>query len=101
MQFIGGMRLDNERLKSEYIDGKQTISQLAAKYGVDKSTIWHRLKTMRHVRVISKYKDIVVNMDTPYWGRHFGLLVIKDTFRNRECKVNCVRLHKRSSITRL
>ena len=38
---------------------------------------------MRHVRVISKYKDVVVNMDTTYWGRHFGLLVIKDTFRNK------------------
>ena len=38
---------------------------------------------MRHVRVISKYKDVVVNMDTTYWGRHFGLMVIKDTFRNK------------------
>ena len=57
--------------------------QLAVRYGVDKSTVWRRLKTMRHVRVISKYKDVVVNMDTTYWGRHFGLLVIKDTFRNK------------------
>lgn len=38
---------------------------------------------MRHVRVISKYKDVVINMDTTYWGRNFGLMVIKDTFRNR------------------
>ena len=38
---------------------------------------------MRHVRIISKYKDVIVNMDTTYWGRHFGLLVIKDTFRNK------------------
>ena len=52
-----------------YIDGKQTISQLALRYGVDKSTIWRRLKTMRHVRVISQYRDVVVNMATTYWGR--------------------------------
>ena len=38
---------------------------------------------MRHVRVISNYKDVVVNMDTTYWGRGFGLMVIKDTFRNK------------------
>lgn len=38
---------------------------------------------MRHVRVISMHKDVVVNMDTTYWGRGFGLMVIKDTFRNK------------------
>ena len=31
----------------------------------------------------SKYKDAVVNMDTAYWGRGFGLMVIKDAFRNK------------------
>lgn len=24
-----------------------------------------------------------MNMDTTYWGRHFGLMIIKDTFRNK------------------
>lgn len=38
---------------------------------------------MRHVRVISRHKDVVVNMDTTYWGRGFGLMVITDTFRTR------------------
>ena len=38
---------------------------------------------MRHIRIISKHKDVVVNMDTSYWGRGFGLMVIKDTFRNK------------------
>ena len=38
---------------------------------------------MRHVRVISRHKDVVINMDTTYWGRNFGLLVIKDAFRNK------------------
>ena len=38
---------------------------------------------MRHVRVISRHKDVVTNMDTTYWGRNFGLLVIKDAFRNK------------------
>jgi len=38
---------------------------------------------MRHTRVISKDKDVVVNMDTTYWGRGFGLMAIKDTFHNK------------------
>ena len=38
---------------------------------------------MRHIRVISQYKDVAVQMDTTYWGRNFGLMVIKDAFRNR------------------
>lgn len=82
-QFIGGKRLDTQELIHEYIEGKQTICQLSQKYKVNKSTIWRRLKDMRHIRVISKEKDVVVNMDTTYWGRNFGLMVIKDTFRNK------------------
>lgn len=38
---------------------------------------------MRHIHVISRHKDVVINMDTTYWGRNFGLVIIKDTFRNK------------------
>lgn len=38
---------------------------------------------MRHVHVVSKHKDVVINMDTTYWGRQFGLMIIKDAFRNK------------------
>lgn len=38
---------------------------------------------MRHIHVISKDRDVVINMDTTYWGRGFGLMIIKDTFRNK------------------
>lgn len=38
---------------------------------------------MRHVHVISRDRDVVINMDTTYWGRHFGLMIIKDAFRNK------------------
>ena len=41
---------------------------MAIKCVVDKSTIWRRFKMMCHVRVISRYKDVVINMDTTYWG---------------------------------
>ena len=38
---------------------------------------------MRHVRVISRYKDVVVQLDTTYWGRNYGLMVIKDALRGK------------------
>ncbi len=81
--FVGGRRIDDGRLLSDYIEGKQTLSRLAERYGVCVKTVWSHLKSMRHVRVVSKHKDVVVNMDTTYWGRGFGLMVIKDSFRNR------------------
>ena len=82
-QFVGGKRLDTQDIIKDYVEGKQTLAQLAEKYGVNKSTIWRRIGCMRHIRVISRYKDVVINMDTTYWGRGFGLMVIKDAFRNK------------------
>ncbi len=82
-QFVIGFRIDDELLVRDYIEGRQTLVQLAAKYGVDKSTIWRHLRSMRHIRVIPRYKSVIVNMDTTYWERNFGLMVIKDSFRNR------------------
>ena len=38
---------------------------------------------MRHVRKIAKYKDVTVQMDTTYWGRGFGLMVIRDALRGK------------------
>ena len=38
---------------------------------------------MRFVQKISKNKDVTILMDTTYWGRNFGLMVIKDALRNK------------------
>ena len=38
---------------------------------------------MRHVHVVSKHKDVTVQMDTTYWGRNFGLMVIRDAVRGK------------------
>ena len=38
---------------------------------------------MRHVRMISRYKDVVIQMDPTYWGRNYGLMVIKDALRGK------------------
>ena len=72
-----------EGIITDYIDNKQTLRQLSEKYSLSVRTVWSMLNGMRHVHVISKYKDVIINIDTTYWGRHFGLMIIKDTFRNK------------------
>ena len=77
-QFLGGIRRDKSQVISEYIEGKQTRKQLAAKYGVSVRTIERDLEGMRYVQKVSKDRSVVIQMDTTYWGRDFGLMVIKD-----------------------
>ena len=80
-RFDGGIRRDKVRVITDYIEGKQTLEQLAVKYGVNEKTIRRDLEGMRHVHKIAKHKDVTVQKDTTYWGRSFGLLVIRDALR--------------------
>ena len=82
-RFDGGRRRDKSQVITDYIEGKQTVSQLALKYGVSTKTIERDLRGMRYVQKISKDKQVVIQMDTTYWGRNFGLMVIKDSLRKK------------------
>lgn len=82
-QFIGGQRRDKSQVITDYIEGKQTLLQLAKKYNVSERTIRRDLKGLRFVHKIAKCKDVVIQLDTTYWGRNFGLMVIKDALRNK------------------
>lgn len=68
---------------SDYVEHKMTLGELSAKYSKSVSTIQRKLRQMHHVRIISKYKHVVIQMDTTYWGRNYGLMVIKDALRNK------------------
>lgn len=59
------------------------MMQLSLKYGVNERTIRRDLKSMRFVQKVSKDKEVVIQMDTTYWGRGFGLMVIKDALRKK------------------
>ena len=82
-QFRGGERRDKIQVITDYIEGKQTREQLAAKYGVSSKTIGRDLEGMRYVQKISKDRHVVIQMDTTYWGRGFGLMAIKDALRKK------------------
>ena len=59
------------------------MQELRPKYGVSVRTIERDLEGMRYVQKVSKDKSVVIQMDTTYWGRDFGLMVIKDAYRNK------------------
>ena len=80
-RFDGGIRRDKAQVIIDYVEGKQTLEQLATKYGVCEKTIRWDLEGMRYIHKIAKHKDVTVQMDTTYWGRNFGLMVIKDALR--------------------
>lgn len=82
-RFSGGERRNKSQVITDYIEGKQTVAQLASKYGVNEKTIRRDLKSMRYVLKISRDKHVVIQMDTTYWGRGFGLMVIKDALRKK------------------
>ena len=80
-RFDGGVRRDKAQVITDYVEGKQTLAQLAVKYGVNEKTIRRDLEGMRYVHKIAKYNDVTVQMDTTYRGRDFGLMVIRDALR--------------------
>ena len=82
-QFIGGQRRDKSQIITDYVEGKQTLLQLASKYKVSERTIRRDLESMRFVRKKAKYKEVTVQLDTTYCGRRFGLMAIKDALRNK------------------
>jgi hypothetical protein len=82
-QFKGGHRRNKSQVITDYVEGKQTLEQLSIKYKVSIRTIQRDLLGMRFVQKISKHKDVTIQMDTTYWGRNFGLMVIKDALRNK------------------
>jgi hypothetical protein len=82
-RFVFGKQLDKSTLWRDYIFGKQTLWQLSEKYHLSVSSIHRRLKEQKTVRIISSQKEVVVLMDTTYWGRGFGIVVFKDAHRKK------------------
>lgn len=82
-RFIRRQTIDIQHLWHDYIFGKQTIQQLCEKYKISTSTVARRLSEQRTTRIISSSKQVVVLMDTVYWGRNFGVTVFRDT-RSKE-----------------
>jgi hypothetical protein len=78
-QFLGGFRIDNAVLWDEYTAGKQTYSQLAVKYNCSIKTVQRRLDSFSLQSYKPSVRNVIVLMDTTYWGRNFGVMLFKDS----------------------
>lgn len=82
-RFVFRQTIDIQRLWEDYIFGKQTLEQLSDKYGISISTVRRKLDSTRPTRIISSSKHVVVLADTTYWGRNFGVVMLKDWYTKR------------------
>ena len=77
-QFLGGIRLNNEEIWNDYVKGKQTYAQLSKKYNCSIRIIQRRLDSVKINNNTKQPRQIIVLMDTTYWGRNFGVMLFKD-----------------------
>jgi hypothetical protein len=77
--FLGGFRIESARLWQEFVEGKQTYVQLAFKYGCSTRTIQRKIDAYVVSFTAPKAREVIVLMDTTYWGRNFGVMLFKDS----------------------
>jgi hypothetical protein len=78
-QFIESPRLQPTALWQQYMEGKQTYQQLAAKYNCSVKTIQRKIDAVDTKRHTTFPSVVNVLMDTTYFGRKLGVMVFKDS----------------------
>ena len=82
--FLGGNRVTKETIWRNYLHGKQTVKDLSSIHGISESTVKRHLRGIRENYVCDKLpKRGIVLMDTTYWGRNWGLLIMLDSESSR------------------
>ena len=81
---MGRLRLKKEDVNSAYSLGNLTVSDLAREFGVSTRTI-HRYLSSEYKENLPKLisSNVVVLMDATYWGRRFGVVIMKDHISGR------------------
>ena len=79
-RYIDNKRLDDNKLYKEYTEGKQTIVQLADKYGLSTRTISRHLEKHKAETYQPRYdRKVIVLMDATYTSKRSGIMVFKDS----------------------
>ncbi|WP_080513257.1 IS256 family transposase, variant Zn-binding type [Glaesserella parasuis] len=80
---------------TDYTSGKQTYQQLAVKYHCSVRTIQRYIDKVPKTSLkppLNRHLNII--MDTTFFGRYFGVLVLMDTLSNNVISHYCVRTEK-------
>jgi hypothetical protein len=94
-QFIGGNRLSSVVLWQKYSQNKQTYRELAEQYSVSESTIKRRLRTINIDFKCEKFPTGgVIQMDTTYFGKNWGVVVLMDASTKKKLWRKYVRNEK-------
>lgn len=96
-RFTPTRRINKENLYADYISGKQTLAQLAERHRVSVSTIQRRLREAETPAFKPSVGDVVLLMDSSYWGSKFGLVAIKDAQRKHVLWRKFIYRHERVS----
>ena len=87
-RFSGGGRLDSDTLWQLYSDGKQTAAQLAEQHGCSLKTIRrHLAKAVTKAPGVTPQAAVNLIMDTTYFGRKWGVMVLYDAISKRALSV--------------
>ena len=87
-RFSGGQKLSPNTLWQRYSEGKQSAAQLAAQYGCSLKTIRrHLAKAATQADCSLPQTPVNLIMDTTYFGRKWGVMVLYDAISKRALSV--------------
>ena len=87
-RFSGGQKLSPNTLWQRYSEGKQSAAQLAAQYGCSIKTIRrHLAKAATQAECALPQAPVNLIMDTTYFGRKWGVMVLYDAISKRALSV--------------
>ena len=94
--FVGYKRLTNAMVNIRYSKGNLTIKDLSEEYGVSTRTIYRELtKSYKEELPSPLIRPIVVLMDVTYWGRNFGVVIMKDSLSGNVLWYKFINRHER------
>ncbi len=74
----GRKKPSQEAIFNRYSQGIFTIKQLSEKFGISPSSVKRKLMDYTPKKIEHSSRKVVVQMDTTYWGRNFGLVLFMD-----------------------
>jgi len=77
-RFVEKKRLRPEVLYKDYLIGKQSIKQLAARYGISTRTVQRYLDKAKLPALPATNREVILLMDATYRNRQFGVMAFKD-----------------------
>lgn len=87
-RFDGGRRLNPNQLWQLYTDGKQTAQQLADHFHCSRKTISRHLQKAASKNQFATPNAVNLIIDTTYFGRSFGIMVLYDSISNQALSVD-------------